>query len=505
MKVLLANPPCKESLNRYYEKYFIRAGSRWPHSGIKRKSQLPHYLPFPFFLAYAAALLRNDGFEVEVIDAVALDISLQLFKDMVMEIKPDVILFETTTPTIDYDIALIREIKAKIDTQIVLTGTHASTFGVLLMREVKEIDYILFGEYEFTFLDLSSRISQNKSLDDVKGVIYRNKDEIISTERAPLIDPLDTLPFPARDIFPSNKNPNAKIYWDGFCQNWPVIKMHASRGCPYSCSFCVWNQVIYGNGKYRTFSPARVVDEMEYVIKEYAAKEIYFDDDDFTINRKQVHAICQQIKERNINVKWSCMGDAINLDEETIRLMASCGCVGIKFGVESGSKQVLRQLGKPVDLEKVVRIDDLCYKYGIKSHATFTIGLLGETRHSLEETHKFVKKLNSSSIQVSICTPFPGTRFYEEVKSKGFFKDSSWDQFDGKAKETINYPGLSAKEMEEFRRIIFRSWFLNKLINPLWLFRQMKILLRTMRGLGLRFFVTQVVTVLEDEWRCRKS
>src|SRR5512140_1740501 len=111
MKIVLANPSCIRSIDDRYEKYYIRAGSRWPHSGVKRKGTIPHYLPFPFYLAYSAALLRHNGFAVETIDAVALDWPEESFLAMLREMQPALLFFEATTPTIDYDAALIRTIR----------------------------------------------------------------------------------------------------------------------------------------------------------------------------------------------------------------------------------------------------------------------------------------------------------------------------------------------------------------------------------------------------------
>ncbi len=499
MKVLLANPPCKQAINRYYEKYFIRAGSRWPHSGIKRKSQLPHYLPFPFFLAYSAALLLKEGFEVEVIDGVALDISIDVFKRMVDEINPDIILFETTTPTIDYDLGLVKAIKKKERPVVILTGTHVTVYSQSLMEEVKEIDYIILGEYEQTFLQLAKRIREGSGAAGLKGLSYRENGKVICTGPSPAIEPLDSLPFPARHLFPKNDRQNIHVYWDGFCQNRPALQAHASRGCPYRCSFCLWNQVVYNNGRYRMFSPSRVVDEMEELIKKYKAKEIYFDDDDFTVNKKHVLSVCREIEKRNLNVKWSCMGDAINLDGELIESMASAGCIGIKFGVESGSPEILARLGKPVDLDRVKDVVKRCNDHGIKTHATFTLGFLEETPETLKETYLFAKSLNVSSIQVSICTPFPGTRLFEEAGEKGFLKDAEWSCFDGKAKEIIDLPLLDSARLERYRVSFLRGWFISKISNPLWMFFQFRNLLRTLNGLGLKFFIKQVITVFEDD------
>ena len=137
-----------------------------------------------------------------------------------------------------------------------------------------------------------------------------------------------------------------------------------------------------------------VADEIEELIRRYGPNEIYFDDDDFTINKKQVIRICREIKNRGIKIKWSCMGDAINPDNEMIDEMASSGCIGMKFGVESGSPRVLEHLGKPVNLEHVRDICKLLAKHRIKSHATFSFGLSGESAESMKETLEYAKSLD---------------------------------------------------------------------------------------------------------------
>lgn len=492
MKVLLANPSCKQMISSGREKYFVRAGSRWPHSSTKRKNELPHYIPFPFFLAYTAALLLKDNFSIEVVDGMALDMTRDAFLQHVVKTAPEVVLFETTTPTIDYDLNLIREIKRQVNPKTVFCGTHATTFAEELLYKSPDIDYIILGEYELTALDLMHSLREGKSVGSIMGIAYRQSGTVIVRKRAPLIDPLDNLPFPARHLFPWNSAPDMNIYWDGFCQNRPAIQIHTSRGCPYRCYFCLWNQIMYDEGQYRLFSSSRVVDEIEHVVKKYGAREIYFDDDDFTVSKKHVLNICQEIGRRGLRVKWSCMGDVINLDEEEIREMSYSGCIGMKFGVESGSPEILKGIGKPMDLKRAKQISRWCNKYGIKTHAAFTIGLLGETRETLRENLDFAKSFDVDSIQVSICTPFPGTAFYKKVSRAGIIKYSSWEEFDGKSRELIQYPAIDGKEIVKFRSRFFRQWLLSRIFRLPWLFRQARNLIRSMKGTSPIFIMRRL-------------
>jgi radical SAM superfamily enzyme YgiQ (UPF0313 family) len=258
---------------------------------------------------------------------------------------------------------------------------------------------------------------------------------------------------------------------------------------------------MYRNGKYRIFSAGRVIEELKDVVEKYGAKEIYFDDDDFTINKKHVLDICEGIINSGLRVKWSCMGDAINLDEEIIRKMAESGCIGIKFGVESGSRVILEKVGKPVNLEKVKSVAKWCSKYNIKSHATFSIGLLGETEETIKETIGFADKLDVDTIQLSICTPFPGTSFFNEVKTKGFLRNENWQKFDGKASEVVTYPELRWDIVESMRNNGLRRWIIHKFFSPSWIFRQFRNFYRAVTGQGIKFFFAQISAVITDELR----
>ncbi len=502
MKIILLNPACKQGLNNRYERYYIRSGSRWPHSGVKLKGTIPHYLPFPFFLAYAAALLKKSGFDVYMIDAVALDISEDDLLARISNIKPEFVFYEVTTPTVDYDLLLAMKIKSVTDTTIIIGGAHPTVFALQILKENKFIDFVLKGEYELTILELIKSL-RGKSPNFPLGVVFRNGKEIIDKGYPEEIYSLDRLPPPLRGIFPTNDRPNPTIYWDGFCQYQPAIQMQSSRGCAYKCYFCIWSQVIYNNARYRTFSGRRVVDEMQYSMYTYKAREIYFDDDDFTIDRNHIFSICEEIAKRSLKIKWSCMGSATNLSNDILEIMAKSGCIGIKFGVESGSKKVLKTIGKPVDLKKIKDIIKSCKKFGIKTHATFMVGLLEETEEDIKKTIKFADSLDVDSIQISIATPFPGTEFFKVAKEKGLLNCVDWRKYDGKRSEAIQLSNLEGVKIESIRIKFFISWFLKRLLSPVWWFGHFYIIFRTIKGLGVRFFLKQIIFVVIDEQKNR--
>ncbi|HNW43899.1 MAG TPA: radical SAM protein [Elusimicrobiales bacterium] len=500
MKFFLFNPLYTFPAGAKHEKYFVRSGSRWPHSGIKRVGELPHYLPFPFFLGYAAAWLRRENFEVAACDCVALDLPLADLLVKIAEEKPGAVFFETATATIKRDLALAAEIKLRLPAALViLSGPHSSVFPKAILEENPAVDFILLGEYEETLVELAAALRDGKPPASVPGLAFRGvAGAELSAPRA-LIDPLDKLPEPAYDLFPASWRPDPAIYWDGFCQHRPAIQMHASRGCPYKCDFCLWNQVMYHNGKYRVFQPRRVVDGMQALKERYGAREIYFDDDDFTINAKQVEAIADEICARGLDLRWSCMGDAINLSPDLVRKMAASGCVGIKFGVETGSPRLLETLGKPLNLQKVRDVVRWCAACGIKTHATFSLGLFDDDMASVAETLAFMESLGSDTIQVSICTPFPGTRFFDKADSAGLLKTRDWEKYDGKAQDVAGHPRIDLGAVERLRAMALRRWLLRRLLSPGWVLRQSRYFFRVLRGLGPSFMFSQLRAIYEEE------
>ncbi len=498
MKILLSNPSTRESLDASTERYFIKAGSRWPWSYTKKKEEKNSCCFFPFFLAYTASILRLEGHEVYVYDGVALDSKEEDFLRHITDISPELLVIETATHAINYDLRLCERIKqVSPETKILLCGAHATVFASQLLESENKIDFIALGEYEFTVAELARRIEEGLGGYRMEGLGYKlGQDNWISTKKG-FIEDLNTLPMPAFDLFPSNDSPDLSVYRDGICSYWPAVTLHSSRGCPFRCDFCMWNQIMYENGPYRVFSPGRVVDEMEYVIDKFGAKEIYFDDDDFCINKKHVLDICSEIKNRGLDIKWSCMGDAITTDEEMIRNMHEAGCIFMKFGVESGSKKILKNIGKPLDPEKAVRVAELCRKYGIMTHATFSFGLDGETRETMEETLKLANRIKFDTAQVSITTPFPGTRYYEKLKSKGLLNDRTWDSYDGTTACAFHTDQLKPEDIELFRKKAIRSMILHKLLDPVWFRNFLRRNITLLRNYGWKTVLEPVMAIFK--------
>lgn len=485
MKVLIANPAFRRPLTGDMERYMLGSGMRFPWSLAKRPDERPRYAMFPFFLAYTAALLEQDGVDVRVIDAVPLNLTDAEFEERVAESAPDLIVLEPNTAVIDDVLALVTRLRRSQPMSVALVGVHASASGEELMRDNPDVDFIVHGEYDVAVRDLVRALKGLRLINDVPGITYRDGGATVATGPNVPIESLDELPPPARHMFPAYFDNDMSLYFDGFCQKQPAFHMHTSRGCPYRCNFCAWVQVLYESGQQRFFSPERVVDEMEMLANEWGAREIYFDDDNFSARPTHVEALCEELVRRGRPVTWSAMADAMGLSEKLLDKMADAGCIGIKFGLDSADTRVLSATKKPLRLERLEGIVGRARERGIKTHATVVFGLSGETRETMNKTFDYSCHLDIDSIQFSIATPIPGTTLYQELEQEGRLNFSSWDQFDGANTSVIDYDDFPRAFIEDFQASAHSRWLRAKLRNPRWVARQFRFLVQLTRNQGV--------------------
>lgn len=446
MKILCANPPWVDN-DQFYG---LRAGSRWPHR--RSKAEGLEYYPFPFFMAYATSVTREAGHTVDVVDAIASKMSHDEFAQLMARGKYDLIVLEVSTPSFSRDIETFRRAKST-GALVASCGQHSTALPEECLAA--GVDFAFQGEYDFTLRELADRLQADADWHDVVGLSFLDGDGVLRNNgpRA-LIKHIDELPWPAREDLPM------QAYIDPFCRHAPNAQMISSRGCVYTCTFCLEPRVFYNKPNYRQRSPEKVVDEMEFLVQRYQVQEIYFDDASFNINQKRVQGICEEILRRDLKVHWSCMADA-KLTEETLNLMKAAGCTALKFGVESAVSEILKAIPKPVDLEDVRRVAAVCRNLGIETHATYTFGLPGETRETIKTTYDFAFELGTDTAQFSISIPYPGTKFYNDLKEMNCLKTTDWDKYDG-TDIVYEYPHLKSEELVSAvkrarKRIVWRT------------------------------------------------
>lgn len=404
MKILLINPPDKNTIVADNPPFIDEERGVNP----------------PLGLLYIAAYLRqNSSHEIEILDTLVEGIGYDKLPDIIRQKSPDVVGITAMTFTL-VDVMQTAKIVKSISDQIkiVLGGPHASIYP----REtasLKEIDFVIAGEGEKLFLELINNINNYKYLASLKGLYFKYKGLVSGDGQTDFIKDLDSLPFPARDLVPYKK------YTSILSLRNPVTTMFTSRGCPFNCNFCYRPHM---GREFRARSAINVVDEIE-TSKSMGIEEFFIYDDTFTIDRKRVLAICDEIIARHLNIVWDIRARVDTIDEEMIKKLKKANCVRIHYGVEAGTEKILQVLNKGITLKDAEDAFKLTRKYGIATLAYFMIGSPTETKDDILETISFAKKLNPDYVNVTITTPFPATNLYKMALTEGLYEKDYWREF----------------------------------------------------------------------------
>jgi len=419
----------------------------------------------PLGLGYIAAVLEQAGYEVEIVDAKAEVLSIKEILNKVSDFKPRIVGLSASTSDFCVTKSLARQIKSSGDYITIIGGAHVSA---LPEETIKEgcFDYGVLGEGERTIVKLANAISQSsmKEITNIKGIAFRNGSKIIRTAAIDYIEDLDTVPFPARHLFP----PLTK-YTYFYYKALPLAPIVTSRGCPYQCSFC--DRAVFGN-RIRMRSVGNILDEIEMLVKKYSIRGINIVDDLFTLNPDRVTEFCQQLMSRKLKVTWSCFSRVDSVSMDMLKTMKKAGCWMICYGIESGNQRILDVIKKNVTLktiEKTIRWTD---EAGILVLGVFILGVPGENEESLCNTLAFAKKLALYRVVFNILQPLPGTELYRIASSKKEFtknveyKHYHFYSFPGKLPYVAD--GLTIDILRRYRKKAYRDFYL----RPSYIFRR---------------------------------
>ena len=310
------------------------------------------------------------------------------------------------------------------------------------LKESPSLDAVVIGEGEETLTDLANNYCETnyKNLDEVKGIVYRDikTENIKINQPRPLINDLNSIPFPARHLVPFESYGSTKDR---------TSDMITSRGCVYSCGYCS-SSLVMGK-KFRSRSPENVVDEIEELQGNYQVKDIAFMDDTFMLNKKRANAIADEIKSRGLDIGFVASSRVDMVDKNLLEKLKSAGLSTLYYGVESGSQRVLNLMKKGITLTQAETAVKTAKDIGVEVLTSFILGFPGETRDEIDETINFSIKLDADYSQFSILTPFPGTPIYNELKEKKLIDTENWDKYTV-LKSVIKYDelGLSKKMVE---------------------------------------------------------
>lgn len=417
----------------------------------------------PLGLASLAAVAREAGYSVQAVDAWAesLQDQAQLRQRLKDVPSPSVTGVSVLTPNLrgaKEAVSVSRQVFP--ETLLVIGGPHVSVLPDEVLKEFPEADLGVCGEGELTLKEILKSFSEvGKVPQSIPGTIWREGNDIMKAEPRCTIQDLDTLPRPARDLFPLDSYHPHPPYG----RRWRYINEITSRGCPFHCAYCA--KSVFGDS-YRTFSPERVVTDIKESVDHYHAHEIHFYDDNLTLNRKRAIEIMERLAAANLDLIWSCTTRCDLVDPELLGLMKKAGCWMISYGVESGNDNLRKMVNKGVSREQIETAFRETNRAGIKVTGYFMIGLPGETEQTVRETIDFADQLDLHYVNWAVMTVYPGSPFYFDIQDGKYGPgrlvkkdETEWSPFQDSFQ--LGFEGvLTRKRMEELVRLATRHFYL---------------------------------------------
>jgi len=461
--ILLVNPPTPDG------SYWIRSQHR-----VGRRTRENMVWP-QVSLAQMAALL-HPAYKVKIVDCNAEKTGWADFTKLLDQYQPKYYLTQVTAPTLENDMYGCFLAHAR-GAKTIAFGTHVTPIPRESMRPYPNLDFVLVGEPDLTIRDLldhlegktdqrapeikkmfdehdptykpALREDGSVDLNGIKGLAWRNGDEIVVNLPRPFVKSLDDLPIPMHELLP------LKTY------RMPLIKgpftfIVTSRGCPAGCVYCIKHVSYQFSARLR--SPKLIMEELWY-LKKLGINNIHMYADLFTMNRDQVVDLCQRMIDEKINIRWTCNSRVDYVDEEMLSMMGKAGNWLISWGIESGNEAILKRAHKGADPAKAERALKWAKKAGIMNWGYFIVGLPGETEETIRQSIEFAKKLPLDIALFHVAAPYPGTPFFFDVVENGWFRPGTrWEQVDMDKGTVLDYPNLTAERLLYWQKRAFREW-----------------------------------------------
>lgn len=379
----------------------------------------------PIGLALLAARLRQHGREVAVYDAFIGRNGPEGVAAEARRRRPQVIGLPVVTPCAkEVFVQAAAARAASPDSVIVMGNIHADLFAEDILKQGLA-DIVVHGEAEDTVVDIDRAIAGKTDLSAVRGISFRRGDQIVRTPERPQIEDLDSLPFPAWDLFPMQHYGLFK-----FAQvDSPATLICGSRGCPYRCTFCSLH--VMGPRR-RKRSVANIVDEIEWLHERFGMKQVAFVDPIFPISRKEGLQFADELIGRGLHrkVKWVTETRVDLLDEEMLRRCHESGLARVMFGIEVGDDQVLDKLNKRFVVNESREAIRLCRKVGVQTVGFFMVGVPGDTPASIERTIELAREVEPDFAKFTVFVPYPGTTDYNNLKAEGKLQGAEdWSRY----------------------------------------------------------------------------
>lgn len=432
----------------------------------KLKTWSPNVYP-PLGLLYIASVLEQNDYKVKILDMNSHNIS---DKKLIKELdNTDITGITGMITEFDEVIRLTKVIRRNTSAPIILGGALATTWTEKVLIN-SWADYAVRGEGEVIILNLIEAIKRKDDMSRVKGIAYKKFGKVIINPPEEPIKDLDLIPFPARHLLDMTRytTHHFKSFGVNNVKHSKSTTIVSSRGCPFSCIFCYKEMWGY---KWRGRSASNILQEIIKLKNDYGFNSFVFNDDTFVMDKERVLEFCQLIKDSGVKFKWYCNGRVNLMNEEVLKAMSESGCVGIAYGIESGTQEILNFIKKGITIEQIENITKLTKKYGIHVTGYFMLGMLGETKETMQATLELARRLDLDFYGFSITTPMQGTPLYAMAQEQGKLGDNLND-WSIHASTNLT-KDCTREELEQFNNQAFQKFTMQKkygkhyLFNPL--------------------------------------
>lgn len=443
MKILLVNLP-------RYKKFSVTREGRCELISNNR-------IDTPTTLLTIASLLRKQNHQIIFIDANAFDLD---YEDVYSEIKNkkfDCVIFSFNSMILEHEFKICKIVKTLNPSSITIGFSwYARNFAMEILNEYNYLDIIITEDVLSIIEKLITTLDETGNLDQVYGIGYRNKiHQIKINNKLNKVRNINELPIPAYDMLPTFEPYH--IYLKDLR---PYALVYSGKGCPYGCHFCNVANTIYSNK-----SAEKLIEELIYLKKLTKVKYIWFFDEIFTINRDRVIKICKEIQKKNLKIKWFCDTRVDLVDKELLKSMRKGGCIGVAYGVESGSQKILNSMNKKITIEQARKALIWTRKAHIPIQLNMILGYIGENENTFKETESFIKVTLPEFLQVVPIMGLDGTKFTElAIENNWIDKDLNWkDRLKTQVLKSDLYEPFNLnlkKKIRKLHKILF--------FNPIW-------------------------------------
>jgi radical SAM superfamily enzyme YgiQ (UPF0313 family) len=437
-------------------------GSAFP----KRKGRRHDVFP-PIFDAYAASILEKEGYSVSIIDAQATGTSDAQLLEMVEKSNPEVVVSRISLPSFGSDLKTCDMVKTRFPNVFYVGWGSICKVEPEAVLSKSRLDAVISDELEFAILNLVNAIRSKGELGEVGGISFKANANVVHNPSVSGEKSLDALPLPAYHLLDLKNYKASESYFfpEGSRSRFvDFFTLLSSRGCDFNCFYCPYPTSF---GTWRAMTPRKVVDEIEFLVKNYGIKVFWFHDQVFTMIPERVEQICSEIIDRGLDVTWACETHLRKLSTSLVVKMKEAGCTRIQVGIETGDPKLLASVGKVgCTVDEVENAMRQLHELGILVEANFIVGLPGENWSTVRNTAKMIRKTRPDDVAISMITPYPGTPLFALAKKRNWIVTDDWNRY-STSQPVMASPDFSVEDMRGAQRYLYGTFLYGRRLGEL--------------------------------------